>query len=89
LSAQDAAKTIFAIDLSWAGTSPTVNAHTAIFGVSGDVTGLGHFTAIPLDLNSFNHDLIVGLAEIPEPGTVGLFGLGLFGLVGWVWRKRR
>src|SRR5438552_741595 len=45
LSAADAAKFITSIDLSWTGGAST---HTAMFGVSGDFTGLGHFSAIPL-----------------------------------------
>jgi hypothetical protein len=89
LSPQDSAKTIFAIDLSWAGSSPTSNTHTALFGVSGDVTGLGHFTAIPLDPTSFNQDIIVGLAEVPEPGTLALFGLGIAGLLGLAVKRNR
>jgi hypothetical protein len=27
--------------------------------------------------------------EIPEPSTLALFGLGILGLVGWGWRRRR
>jgi len=86
LSSADAAKTIFAIDFSWSGSA--ANTVTAIFGVSGDVTGIGHFTAIPLDAGSFTQDMIVGLAEVPEPGTLALFGLGIAGLLGYAWRKR-
>lgn len=86
LSAEDAAKTVFAIDFTWSGSA--ANTVTAVFGVSGDVTGIGHFTAIPLDPGSFTQDMIVGLAEVPEPGTLALFGLGIASLLGYAWRKR-
>lgn len=79
LSAADQAKFVTAIDFSWTGSG--ANTHTAIFGVSGDFTGLGHFSAIPLDASSFNQDIIVGLQEIPEPGTLVLLGLGALGMV--------
>jgi hypothetical protein len=85
LSAADAAKFITSIDLSFSGGG--ANTHTAIFGVSGDFTGLGHFQAIPLADGSFNQDMIVGLKEVPEPGTLALFGLGVLGLLGYCRRK--
>jgi hypothetical protein len=85
LSATDAAKTISSIDLSWTGGATT---HTMIFGVSGDLLGLGHYSAIQLDGSSFNQDVIVGTAEaIPEPGTMALLGLGVFGLAA-AYRKK-
>ena len=59
-----------------------------IFGISGDFTGLGHFSAIPLDAGSFNQDIIVGLQEVPEPGTMVLLGLGAVGMLACVRRKR-
>jgi PEP-CTERM motif len=86
LSATDAGKAIFAIDFKWSGAAD--NTVTAIFGVSGDVTGIGHYTAIPVDPGSFTQDMIVGLAEVPEPGTMALFGLGTLSLLGYAWRKR-
>jgi len=79
LSAADANKTVYAIDLSWTGSG--ANTHTAIFGLSADFTGLGHFSAVPLDPGSFNRDIIVGLQEIPEPSTIALLGLGILGMV--------
>jgi hypothetical protein len=85
LTGDNAAKDIFAIDLSWTGQN--ANTVTAIFGVSGDVTGIGHFTAIPLANGTFNQDMIVGLAEIPEPGTMVLLGLGAAGLLAYARRK--
>jgi hypothetical protein len=71
----DQSKLVTSIDLSWTGGSTT---HTAIFGLSADVTGLGHYTAIPV--TGFNRDIIVGLKEVPEPGTLALFGIGALGL---------
>jgi hypothetical protein len=85
LSAADSAKLITSIDLAWTGGTTT---HTAIFGISGDFTGLGHFSAIPLDAGSFNQDIIVGLQEVPEPGTMVLLGLGAVGMLACVRRKR-
>jgi hypothetical protein len=79
LSEEDAAKLITSIDLTWTGSGE--NTHTAIFGVSGDFTGLGHFSAIPLEPGSFNQDMIVGLQEIPEPSTMVLLGLAAAGLL--------
>ncbi len=80
LSAADAGKALTGISLDWTGGATT---HTAIFGVSGDFTGLGHFSAIPLTPTSFNQDMIVGAVEvgIPEPGALTLFGLGALGLM--------
>ena len=87
LSAADAAKFITSIDLSWTGGAST---HTAMFGVSGDFTGLGHFSAIPLAAGSLNQDIIVGASEVvvPEPSTIALFGLGAVGLLVCYRRKR-
>lgn len=84
LSEADAAKLITSIDLAWTGSGG--NTHTAVFGVSGDFTGLGAFSAIPLDAASFNQDIIVGLQEIPEPGTMVLLGVAAAGLL--IFRKR-
>ncbi len=35
-------------------------------------------------VRELSQDLIVGLAEIPKPGTAALFGTGVLGLLGWV-----
>jgi hypothetical protein len=79
LATADQSKFLSSIDFSWTGSA--ADTVTAIFGVSGDVTGIGHFTAIPLEASSFNHDVIVGMAEVPEPGTLALVGLGVAGLL--------
>jgi hypothetical protein len=85
LSAADASKLITSIDIDWTGSG--ANTHTAIFGISGDI-GVGHFTAIPLAVSSFNQDLIVGLSEVPEPGTMALLGLGAAGVIASYFRRR-
>lgn len=79
----DQSKLITSITIDWTGGTGTGTSltHTAIFGVSGDVTGIGHFTAIPLGATSFNQDIIVGLQEVPEPGTIALLGLGAIGML--------
>ena len=87
LSEADAAKFITGIDFTWTGSG--ANTHTALFGVSADFTGLGIFTAIPLTGDSFNRDIIVGLQEIPEPGTFMLIGVGALGLLACYRRHRR
>lgn len=87
LSPEDATKAIAGIDLSWTGGATT---HTALFGVSGDFTGLGHFSAIPLDILNFNQDVIVGAIEaIPEPGPAALLGTGVIALLALGRRQRR
>ncbi len=90
LSAADATKTISSVDFSWTGSGTTT--HTAIFGVSGDVAGLGHFSAIPLATSSFNQDMVVGASEIipvvPEPSTLVLSGLGAVSLLAFLRGKR-
>jgi len=86
LSTADAAKFVTSIDLAWTGSG--ADTHSAIFGISGDFTGLGHFSAIPLDAGSFNQDVIVGLQEVPEPGTMVLLGLGAAGMLACYRRKR-
>lgn len=74
LNAADQNKFVTSIDLSWTGGA---NTHTAVFGISGDFTGLGHFSPIPLTSSSFNEAIIL----IPEPATLALFGLGAAGLL--------
>jgi len=86
LSAADAAKFVTSIELAWTGSG--ANTHTAIFGISGDFTGLGIYSAIPLNASSFNQDIIVGLQEVPEPGTMVLLGLGAVGMIACYRRKR-
>jgi len=78
LAAGDQSKLVDSITINWSGGA---NTHTAIFGVSGDITGIGHFTAIPLSAASFNQDIIIGLQEVPEPGTIALLGLGTIGML--------
>jgi hypothetical protein len=81
LSPADSGKAISSISFDWSGGA---NTHTALFGISGDFTGLGHYSAIPLAAGSFNQDTIVGAAEVtatPEPGALALFGLGASALL--------
>lgn len=85
--AADQSKLITSISFSWTGGSST---HTMIFGLSGDIAGLGHYSA--LQVTGFNQDGIVGLSEVtqvPEPGTLALFGLGAAGLFACYRRNKR
>lgn len=85
LSEADQLKFLTSIDFNWTGSG--ANTHTALFGVSADFTGLGHFSPVPLTAGSFNQDVIVGALEVPEPGAFGLIGLGCFAAL--VARMRR
>lgn len=76
LSEADQLKFLTSVDFSWTGSG--ANTHTALFGISADFTGLGHFSPVPMTAGSFNQDVIVGLSEVPEPGALSLFGLGAF-----------
>ncbi|HEV8543144.1 MAG TPA: TIGR03118 family protein [Verrucomicrobiae bacterium] len=60
LPADVAGKQIASIDLAWTGGATT---HTMIFAVSGDTNNSGHFSPIPLTPDSFDEDIIVGVAE--------------------------
>lgn len=86
LSQADQSKFLTGIDFSWTGSS--TRTVTAIFGVSGDVTGIGHYTAIPLTPASFTDDMIVGVLEVPEPGTLTLVALGGVALLARARRNR-
>jgi len=55
--------------------------------IPGPVPGPGPIT-IP-GIGSFSKDLAFELYSIPEPGTVGLAGLGLAGLAAFGWRRRK
>ncbi len=50
---------------------------------NGDIAGYGH------DSGGHNVQAWVIYAAVPEPGTVGLIGTGLVGLLLFAWRKRR
>jgi uncharacterized protein (TIGR03118 family) len=64
-SVADAGKMIQAISFTWKkDVSNTGTPHTCIFGVSGDVTGTGHYTPIVLTDDSYTEDMIVGVAEV-------------------------
>ena len=73
---------ISSIDLSFAGTG-----HSVIFGVSTstspfNATTSGPYTAAQLTAGSYNQDVVVDAnSTIPEPTTLGLLGIGAFGLL--------
>ncbi len=62
--AADQTNPIVSIDLFFTGSGSST--HTAIFGVSGDATGSGHYSPIILDPSNFNQDIVVGLSEVNQ-----------------------
>jgi uncharacterized protein (TIGR03118 family) len=66
-SVADAAKTISSISFAWKGSG---DARTCIFGLSGDSTGTGHYSPIALTPDSYNQDMIVGVAEVSHNAYV-------------------
>jgi hypothetical protein len=52
------------------------------------VTGI-HFKIQGTPDGDYNIDFIDTAVETPEPSTWAMFGLGLVGLTGWGWRRRR
>ena len=63
-SVADAAKMISSISFAWKEAPGGSGTHTCIFAVSGDTNGTGHYTPITLTPDSFNQDMIVGVAEV-------------------------
>jgi uncharacterized protein (TIGR03118 family) len=67
-TAADAAKMISSISFAWKGSGTTT--HTCIFALSGDTNGMGHYTPIALTADSYNQDMIVGVAEVSHNAYV-------------------
>ena len=69
-SVADAAKMIRSISFGWKEGAGSSGTHTCIFGLSGDTTGTGHYSPITLTSNSYNQDMIVGVAEVSHNAYV-------------------
>ena len=59
------------------------------FGYKGATESGGTFTFLAGNGDPSQSDFYVGSYGIPEPGSVIMLGLGLAGLVGYSWRRRK
>ena len=69
-SAANATQMISSIFFSWKEASGSSGTHTCIFALSGDTNGMGHYTPVALTPDSYNQDMIVGLAEVSHNAYV-------------------
>jgi uncharacterized protein (TIGR03118 family) len=69
-SAADATQMISSIHFNWKEASGASGTHTCIFALSGDTNGLGHYTPVALTPESYNQDMIVGVAEVSQNAYV-------------------
>jgi uncharacterized protein (TIGR03118 family) len=69
-STADAAKMLASISFAWKEATGSSGTHTCIFGLSGDATGTGHYSPITLTPDSYNQDMIVGVAEVSHNAYV-------------------
>jgi len=69
-SAANATQMISSIYFNWKEASGSSGTHTCIFALSGDTNGLGHYTPVALTPESYNQDMIVGVAEVSQNAYV-------------------
>jgi uncharacterized protein (TIGR03118 family) len=69
-SVANAAKMISSISFAWKEAPGGSGTHTCIFALSGDTNGSGHYTPITLTSDSYNQDMIVGVAEVSHNAYV-------------------
>ena len=69
-SAANATQMISSIFFSWKEASGSSGTHTCIFALSGDTNGSGHYTPLALTPESYNQDMIVGVAEVAHNSFV-------------------